>query len=322
MRPRARVIYNPTSGKEMVKRNLPYILDRLEAAGYETSVYSTKAVGDATYEAARACEAEFDLVVAAGGDGTLNEVISGMASYTVRPKLGVLPVGTTNDFGRAMRIPLTIEGAMDVICTGYTMPVDIGKIEGTTGTHYFINIAGGGIMTELSYEVPSKLKTALGQLAYYVKGMEKLPQIRPTYVELEHERGIFKGEVMLFLTSNTNSVGGFEKLSPNASLNDGRFDLFILKKCNLVELIRVMRLALKGDHFSDPCIEHVTTSFVRMKNTSEMSLNIDGEFGGICEGEMTNLRSHFEVMTPKFRIDEMETINLQLQAQEQETNLA
>lgn len=200
------------------------------------------------------------------------------------------------------------------------MPVDIGKIEGSAGVHYFINIAGGGIMTELSYEVPSKLKTALGQLAYYVKGMEKLPQIRPTYVELEHEKGIFKGEVMLFLTSNTNSVGGFEKLSPNASLNDGRFDLFILKKCNLVELIRVMRLALKGDHFSDPCIEHVTTSFVRMKNTSEMSLNIDGEFGGICEGEMTNLRSHFEVMTPKFRIEEMEQINTQLQ--EAEMNLA
>jgi diacylglycerol kinase (ATP) len=86
------VIYNPTSGKEMVKRNLPYILDRLEVAGYETSVYSTKAVGDATYEAARACEADFDVVVAAGGNGTLHEVISGMAAYSKRPKRGVLPV--------------------------------------------------------------------------------------------------------------------------------------------------------------------------------------------------------------------------------------
>ncbi|TCI27207.1 MULTISPECIES: diacylglycerol kinase [Exiguobacterium] len=317
-RKRARVIYNPTSGKEVIKRELPYILNRLEDAGYETSTYATKAIGDATLEAERAAAAEFDLIVAAGGDGTLNEVISGLAPLDERPTIGLIPVGTTNDFARAMRIPLSVVGALDVICDGFEMPVDLGEIEGEAGDiHYFINIAGGGIMTELSYEVPSKLKTALGQLAYYVKGMEKLPLIKPTYIELEHDEGTFSGEVMIFLTSNSNSVGGFEKISPHASLNDGLFDLFILRKCNLFEFIHVVRLLLRGEHLSSPLVEHVKTGHVKMKTTTErMSLNIDGEYGGECTGEMRNLFRHLTVLAPNARIREMEELNAQYEREQ------
>lgn len=309
-RKRARVIYNPTSGKEVIKRELPYILNRLEDAGYEASAYATKKIGDATEEAKRAVEQEFDLIIAAGGDGTLNEVISGIAPLEHRPLIGLIPVGTTNDFARAMRIPLNVAGAMDVICDGYEMPVDLGEIRSQDDTiHYFINIAGGGIMTELSYEVPSKLKTALGQLAYYIKGFEKLPQIRPTYIELEHDHGTFKGDVMIFLTSNSNSVGGFEKISPQASLNDGQFDLFILRKCNLLEFIHVTRLLLRGEHLMSPLVEHVTTSRVKMRTTETLGLNIDGEYGGECTGEMRNLYRHLTVLAPNARIREMEELN-------------
>ncbi|HDH6218558.1 TPA: NAD(+)/NADH kinase, partial [Staphylococcus aureus LTCF-12-49] len=105
MRKRARIIYNPTSGKELFKRELPDALIKLEKAGYETSAYATEKIGDATLEAERAMHENYDVLIAAGGDGTLNEVVNGIAEKPNRPKLGVIPMGTVNDFGRALHIP-------------------------------------------------------------------------------------------------------------------------------------------------------------------------------------------------------------------------
>ncbi|MER2254536.1 MAG: YegS/Rv2252/BmrU family lipid kinase, partial [Priestia megaterium] len=112
---RARIIYNPTSGREIFKKNLPEVLQKLEQAGYETSCHATTCAGDATEAAKVAVERRFDVVIAAGGDGTINEVVNGIAGQDYRPQLGIIPVGTTNDFARAINVPRTIEGAIDVI---------------------------------------------------------------------------------------------------------------------------------------------------------------------------------------------------------------
>ena len=146
MRKRARIIYNPTSGKEMFKRALPDVLIKLEKAGYETSAYATERAGDATKEAERALEQEYDLLIVAGGDGTLNEVVNGIAEQPNRPKLGIIPMGTVNDFGRALHLPSNIMKAVDVIVNGHTTQVDIGKMN----SRYFINLAAGGKLTEVS----------------------------------------------------------------------------------------------------------------------------------------------------------------------------
>ncbi|WP_240189933.1 diacylglycerol kinase [Bacillus sp. P14.5] len=224
---RARIIYNPTSGRELFKKHLPEVLIKLEQAGYEASCHATICEGDATEAARTAVERKYDLVVAAGGDGTLNEVVNGLAEQDYRPRLGIVPMGTTNDFARALNIPRDIGAAVDVIIKGDTIPVDIGRMN---SNRYFINIAGGGRLTELTYEVPSKLKTVLGQLAYYLKGVEMLPSIKATDLTIEYDGKLFEGEAMLFLIGLTNSVGGFEKLAPDASINDGMFSLLILKK--------------------------------------------------------------------------------------------
>lgn len=201
MMKRARIIYNPTSGRELIRKVLPDILQRFEQSGYETSAHATTCAGDAVKAARYAVEQEFDVVVAAGGDGTINEVINGLAEQDHKPKLGVIPVGTTNDFARALHIPRNIHKAVDIILEDYTHPLDIGRVN----DQYFMNISGGGKITEVSYEVPSKLKTMIGQLAYYLKGIEMLPSIRPTRVEIEYDGKWYEGEIMLFLVSNTNS---------------------------------------------------------------------------------------------------------------------
>ena len=124
---RARIIYNPSAGREVFKKHIPYCLDQLEKAGYETSCHATTGLKDATKAAALAVERQYDLVVAAGGDGTLCEVINGLAGETHRPKLGIIPAGTTNDFARALGIPRNIEAACQVLTGGQEKKMDIGK---------------------------------------------------------------------------------------------------------------------------------------------------------------------------------------------------
>lgn len=292
---RARIIYNPTSGREGFKKELPDVLKRFEESGYETSVHSTIGVGDATKAARIAVERGYDVIVAAGGDGTINEVINGMAEQPNRPKLGIIPVGTTNDFCRALSIPRNTHKAVDVILENHSIALDIGRVN----DQYFMNIAGGGKLTELSYDVPSKLKTMLGQLAYYLKGIEMLPSLRPIKVQIEYDGKLFEDEIMLFLVANTNSVGGFEKLAPSAEMNDGLFDLLILRKTNLAEFVRLASLALRGAHLDDDRIFYTRASRIKINTEEQMQLNIDGEFGGLLPGEFTNLYRHIEYFVPE-----------------------
>ncbi|MGE7602835.1 diacylglycerol kinase [Peribacillus sp. NPDC097675] len=292
---RARLIYNPTSGREAIKKSLPAVLAKLEAAGYEASAHATTGAGDATNAAKIAIERGYDIVIAAGGDGTIYEVVNGLADAEKRPKLGIIPTGTTNDFARALHLPKSIEGAADIIANGHTMPIDIGKMN----EKYFINIAGGGRLTELTYDVPIKLKTMLGQLAYYIKGIEMLPSIKPTEVAIEYDGKLFEGEIMLFLVANTNSVGGFEKLAPDASLNDGMFTLLILKKANLADIVRIATLAMRGEHIHDKNVIYVKANRIKITAKKEMMLNLDGEFGGMAPAEFVNQYRHFNVFIPQ-----------------------
>lgn len=291
---RARIIYNPTSGREAIKKNLPDVLEILENAGYETSAHATTGEGDAIEAAKLAVERRYDLVVAAGGDGTINEVVNGMAEQEYRPKLGIIPVGTTNDFARALQIPRDIVAAAEVIAKGDRIPIDIGRMN----EKYFINIGGGGSLTELTYDVPSKLKTVLGQLAYYLRGIEMLPSLKATNMTIEYDGKLFEGESMLFLVGLTNSIGGFEKLSPSSSINDGMFTLLILKKTNLADFIRIASLALRGEHINDPKVVYTKANRIKVHSDEKVLLNLDGEFGGVLPAEFVNLYRHFEVFVP------------------------
>ncbi|THF77350.1 diacylglycerol kinase [Cohnella fermenti] len=291
---RARLIYNPTSGREEMRRRLPLVLQRLEQGGIETSCHATEGKGDAAFAASLAVERGYDLVIAAGGDGTLNEVVNGIARHEKRPMLGVMPMGTTNDFARAHGIPRRWQEAVDLIVRRHTRPVDIGY---ATGDKYFINIAGGGFLTDLSYEVPSKLKTMIGQLAYYVKGFEKVVNFHPSRLNIVAEGvGEFEDEYMLFLVANSQSVGGFEKLAPQANTNDGLFDVVLLKKCNLAEMIRIASLAMRGEHLNDSHVMHFQTSKLVVRAEDRVQLNLDGELGGTLPTELAVLKSHLAVI--------------------------
>ena len=151
----------------------------------------------------------------------------------------MFPLGTTNDFARALGIPRQWEDYVDLVIQQQTRPLDLGK----ANDRYFINIAGGGSLTELTYEVPSRLKTMIGQLAYYMKGIEKMASLSPQELIIRaNGQEEIHDEFMLFLIANTNSVGGFEKLAPGATIDDGLFDVIGVRKCNLADMIRLVTL--------------------------------------------------------------------------------
>lgn len=291
---KARIIYNPTAGREAFKKDLAIVLQRFEEAGYETSTHATTGEGDATAAAKAAVERRFELVIIVGGDGTINEVIHGIAEQEFRPQIGIIPTGTTNDFARALMIPRDTKKAVDIILNDKTMLLDVGKIN----DQYFMNIAGGGELTELTYDVPIKMKAMLGQLAYYVKGIEMLPSLKPMKTKIEYDGNVVDEDIMLFLVTNTNSVGGFEKLAPDAKVNDGYFHIIILRKVNLADFIRIATLALRGTHIDDKDIIYTRAKNIKVTPAERMQLNVDGEYGGLLPGEFINLQQHIQFIVP------------------------
>ncbi len=295
MQKRCRIIYNPTSGREAMKNNLVDILNILERAGYETSAYATTPEpNSAKNEAERAAKAGFNLIVAAGGDGTINEVVNGIAPLKHRPKLGIIPAGTTNDYARALKIPREDPiGAAKVIAKGQTIKMDIGE----AGKNWFVNIAAGGLLTELTYGVPSQVKSLFGYLAYLVKGAELLPQIKPIKMHLEYDGGTYDGKASMFFLALTNSIGGFEQIVPDASLDDGKFTLIVVKTSNLIEILQLITMVLNGGkHVNDPGIVYVKTSKLVAKPVDEkMMINVDGEYGGDAPMTFKNHRQHLEI---------------------------
>ncbi|WP_105124193.1 diacylglycerol kinase family lipid kinase [Streptococcus suis] len=303
-RKRARLIYNPTSGQEIMKKNVADVLEILEGFGYETSAFQTTAAKDsAKNEAKRAAEAGFDLVIAAGGDGTINEVVNGIAPLENRPKMAIIPTGTTNDYARALKVPRgnPIEAAK-LIGKNQTILMDIGLAKneknGLYQEHYFINIAAAGTLTELTYSVPSQLKTMFGYLAYVVKGAELLPQVQFTPVRVTHDGGVFEGSISMIFVALTNSIGGFEQIVPDAKLDDGNFTLIMVKTGNLFEILQLIGQVLDGGkHIESDLIEYIKTRSLSIENLSSDSrllLNLDGEFGGDAPVELYNLQNHIE----------------------------
>lgn len=294
---KARLIYNPTSGKEILKKNLADILNVMEQAGYESSAYATTPEPfSAKNEATRCALAGFDLIVAAGGDGTINEVINGIAPLENRPKMGIIPGGTTNDFARALHIPRdNVVKAAEVMLKNQTIKSDIGK----AGDTYFMNIGAGGYLTELTYEVPSQLKSVFGYLAYLVKGAEMLPRVKPINMKLVYDEGEYIGKASMFFLGLTNSIGGFEQIAPDAQLDDGNFSLIIVKTANIIEIMHLIGLMMNGGkHVNDDRLIYTKTSKLYAESLDEdfrMMINLDGEYGGDAPMTFENLKQHIEI---------------------------
>src|SRR5699024_5535813 len=182
-----------------------------------------------------------------------------------------------------------------VILKQQTVKMDIGK----TDKDYFINIAAGGNLTELTYDVPSELKSMFGYLAYLAKGAEMLPRVKPIPMKLVYDDGEYDGNASMFFLGLTNSVGGFEQIAPDAKLDDGKFSLIIVKTANIFEILHIAALMLNGGrHVDDPRVIYTKTSSLFVETEDDINrpvmINLDGEYGGEAPMHFQNLHQHIE----------------------------
>lgn len=221
----ALLIVNPRSGKQRVQTELFRIVERLSGAGYRLTIALTEYRGHAHELAAGA--GDFDTVICTGGDGTLNEVISGLLSAGLDKPIGYLPLGSTNDFAGSLGIPADVDGALDNLIGGSPRRIDVGSFNG----RYFTDVGLLGIFSRTCYETPQDMKNTLGFLAYVLEGIREVPTVHPIPLRIEAGGETFEGEYLACVVSNSRKLGGVVNLGGDrVQLDDGLFELLLVEK--------------------------------------------------------------------------------------------
>ncbi|WP_299736828.1 diacylglycerol kinase family protein [Rossellomorea sp. y25] len=289
----AMLIVNPSSGKEKGQEYRDYALETINEMGYKTEVRMTEGEGDAMDFAREACERKFDFIAAMGGDGTINEAINGIAEQDQRPLFGLIPLGTVNDFARALNIPMDPEEAIDIFKQNHVQKTDVGKIN----DRYFINIIAVGALAEASFSTSIEQKSKLGPLAYIIEGMKKMKEKQPFELKV-HSDHDWEGDALLMLVALTNSVGGMETIAPEAKVNDGKLHVFIIKDMALPHFLLLLPKILSGELAESEHVHYMKVTNLEASSTYEMIANIDGDEGDKLPITVENLKQHLDILVP------------------------
>ena len=289
------MIVNPVSGRGILKQRLWKILETFSAANITTNVIFTGKRGDAT-EIAKTCPDDIETVVCAGGDGTLNEVISGLMENPTPHKLGYIPVGTTNDLATSLGIPKNPIEATKNIIEGHTEKIDIGSFSG----RYFNYVASFGAFTEASYNTTQEAKNILGHFAYVLEGVMSLANIRPYKVKFTFNDTVLEDEFIFGAISNTTSMGGVLKLKDTlVALNDGEFELLVVKTpTNVIQLQKILG-EIMTQNFSGDLVKLFHTSHIIVESEEEFDWTLDGEcHHGTKKEEIKNISKAIKLIVP------------------------
>ena len=291
---RVKIIINPSSGRQLVERKIDYLSKLLLDDGYIVGKYFTEEKYDAKNETIKTCKEDWDLIIACGGDGTVNEVATGIALSENKLPVAILSSGTVNDFANHMNIPRNIDDFFDMIKREEIVNVDLGKVN----DEYFVNVAAGGLFANVGYLVNSDMKAILGRMAYYFEGVRELTSenLEPINLSFKSEEYTEVTETLIFLISNSSSIGGFKKLAPNADVLDGLLDVLIIKKSNVADLANIFFNILKGEHINHPNVKYFKTKKITIEaEDEEVTIDIDGEYGG-------KLPATFKVVSKGMRV--------------------
>ena len=278
-------ITNLQSGKNVMRSKLAAVIDRFTAAGFQVTVRTTQCRKDATAAAEYAClTGEYDLLVCAGGDGTLNEVVQGLMHSQNPLPIGYIPCGSTNDFGRSLKISPDIEEAVEQIINGHPFRCDIGVFNQCN----FLYVAAFGAFTETVYETPQNVKNVIGHMAYLLHGLTLLPSIRPFHMKIEFDGKVMEDDFLYGMVSNTASVGGMLKLN-NFRLDDGSFEVMLIRRPpNVIQLNRIIQQLMDINmEIDEEYVKYFRASQLRFISNEEIPWTLDGEYGGAsCDTEI------------------------------------
>ncbi len=289
------ILMNPCSGKKKANRVLAEIIDILNRGGFDVTAYMTAARGDATTVAAERA-AEFDAILCIGGDGTFNEVISGLYSVGSKTPVAYIPAGSTNDFANSLKLSKDLLQAARDVVEGTPRPLDIGRFN----DRYFSYIASFGAFTRASYATSQSLKNALGHFAYILSGVKEIASIRSKHLRLTLADGtVFEDDYIFGAISNSTSVAGLLTLAPDlVDMNDGLFEILLIRKPkNPLELSDCV-LALTTQDYNTPMLTMASSARVEIEAPEDMDWTLDGERAdGAAHCTVENLHSAVNVIT-------------------------
>ncbi len=270
---KVKFIYNPFSGENTILNDIDTVIKVHEKEGY--IVVPHRISFDIELERAfDDIDETYEYIIVAGGDGTVDTVVNTMKGLGINLPLAILPTGTANDFAKFIGMPYDVEKACQNILNSTPKPVDIAKIN----EKYFINVASTGLFTDVSQKTDVNLKNTIGKLAYYIKGIEQLPNFRSLKIQVDSEEMNFDGEMYLMLVFNGQTAGNF-KLATQAEVDDGKLDVIIIKAIMIRELIPLFIRILKGEHLDDPNVIYFKARKIHIECHEDIVTDIDGERG-------------------------------------------
>lgn len=291
----AMIIINPSSGKEEAKNYESEIKETIKREYPNIVVKYTEGEGDARKFAENASLDNFDLVVALGGDGTINETANGLANFKNPPLLGIIPMGTVNDLARALNIPMEAEKAIDLLVNGVKKKIDIGLVN----NQYFTNMLGVGNLAKAIDEVDSEEKTKLGPLAYVKSIAQEIMKDDIFSVELQMDQENWEGQVSIIIISLIDSLGGFKSILSEVELGDGIFHIFAIKELDLAKIINMTPSLIMGKIKESDNIKYFKSKSLKIKaiHGNNYNSDIDGEKGPKLPLELKVLPRHLAVIS-------------------------
>lgn len=301
---KVKIINNPSSGRTTLQKYLETIVGRLILEGVFTTVdkFDTKGKNDAFDEVMKIEENQYDIIIAVGGDGTLNEVVNGVMKSGIKTPVTVLPAGTVNDFASHLNIPYEIDSICRMFRNGKFVDVDVCK----ANDNYFINVAAAGIMTDVPLKATVASKTVLGKFAYYAEGIKEIPKklLKSVKYRFEYDDEIFEEDVLIFAILNSTSAGGFKKFAPRAGLDDGKFDVCIFKRSDIFDTATIFLKILRGEHINNSNVRYFQTDnlSVTCLQDCDIRIDIDGENGGPLPAKFEIVPSALKFFIPEKKI--------------------
>lgn len=268
-------IYNPMSGQKTIGNHLSEIVEYFSKKSYFPTVYATQKANDAR-EKVKEFSKEYEEILVSGGDGTLDEVVSGLLKSEEKSIIGYIPTGSTNDFSRSLKIPTDIKKATKIAINGETMDIDVGKFN----SKFFTYVAAFGSIAQVSYETDQSMKNIFGRFAYILEGVKTVSNLKAYKAKITIDDEVFEGEFIHFMATNSVSVGGFNNFyKKNIGLDDGIFEAVLIKKPNgLIELNQIID-GLRSKKENDNVIFRSGSVF-KVESDEKISWTLDGDYGG------------------------------------------
>ena len=270
---KALLIYNPLSGNRNVPRKLDYIIERFSEKDILTIPFRMSGEGNGKIlELLK--QDTYSFVIVSGGDGTVNSVVNIMNKNDLRLPIGVIPSGTCNDFARSLNVPMDLKRCLDIIIAGNTADVDAGILN---NEFYFLNTCAGGNFVDVSYNTSSEFKKNFGPLAYYMKALGEVGNIKPVKLKITTDNEVVEQEVLFFLILNGKHAAGFYNVIKEADLSDGFMDILLLNNCAPIELAALFLKVMSNDFLNDKNVMWLRTRNCTIEGSADFTLSVDGE---------------------------------------------